>query len=196
MELLDLNRSVVVAIDYQGKLMEMIYRPQLVVSAAIRVLKLAELFQVPVILTEQYPQGLGVTHPEIRSAFDGLTTSKRYMDKTSFGCAGDPHFEELLAELRPGVPVNQRQVVIMGIEAHVCVMQTVLELLRAGNQVHVLWEAVSGRGEEYRKWGLKRMLQAGAVITNHESMCFEWARDKNHGCFKGMNQILREGQLN
>jgi nicotinamidase-related amidase len=195
MELLDVNRSIVVAIDFQGKLMEMIYRPRLVIDAAIRVLKLADLFRVPVVLTEQYPQGLGVTHPEIRSAYDALSTEKRYMDKTSFGCAGDPKFEQLLAELRPGLAPAQRQVVVMGIEAQICVMQTVLELLNAGNQVSVLWDAVSGRGEEYRKHALGRMKQSGAVVTNHESMCFEWARDKNHACFKGMNLILREGQL-
>jgi nicotinamidase-related amidase len=195
MELLDVNRSILVVIDYQGKLMEMIHRPQLVIASAIRILKLADLFGVPVVLTEQYPQGLGATHPEIRATFDALSSKKLYLDKTSFGCCGDAQFEALLAEARPGLAPAQRQVLIAGIEAHVCVMQTVIELLRSGQQVHVLWEAVSGRGEEYRKYAFKRMQQAGAIITNHESMAFEWARDKNHGCFKGMNQILREGQL-
>lgn len=194
-ELLDAARSIVVVIDLQGRLMEMIHRPALVIAATNRLLQLAEVFQVPVVLTEQYPRGLGATHPEVRAAFDALQSPKRYLEKDAFGCCGDPQFEPTLAELRPGLAPEQRQVIIAGIEAHVCVMQTVIELLRQGQGVHVCWECVSGRGEEYRKHALKRMQQAGAVLTNHESVCFEWARDKNHPQFKAMNGILRSGQL-
>ena len=74
-------------------------------------------------------------------------------------------------------------------------MQTVLEALREGQQVHLLWEAVSGRGAEYRQWALERMQQAGAAITNHESLAFEWARHKDHPAFKAMSALLKEGQL-
>jgi nicotinamidase-related amidase len=194
-ELLDPNRSIVVVIDLQGKLMEMIHRPRLVIESTIRLLKLAELFQVPVVLTEQYPRGLGPTHPEVRAAYDALESPKQYLEKESFGCCGDPNFEPALASMRPGIAPEQRQLVIAGIEAHVCVTQTVIELRRMGQGVFLCWECVSGRGEEYRKWALKRMQQAGAVITNHESVCFEWARDKNHPQFKAVNNLLKGGQL-
>jgi nicotinamidase-related amidase len=195
MELLNVNRSIVLVIDLQGKLMEMIERPALVVAATRRLLKIAELFQVPVVMTEQYPQGLGGTHPEVRAAFDALTVPKRFLDKTSFGCCGDPNLERLFQEVRPGLGNAQRQFVVAGIEAHICVMQTVIELLRDGSQVHLCWECISGRGAEYRKHALDRMVQAGAVLTNHESVAFEWARNKNHPQFKAMNQLFREGQL-
>lgn len=194
-ELLEIDRSLVVVIDEQGKLMEMVYRPELVRKATVRLMELADVFQVPVLLTEQYPGGLGGTHPEVRATFDALTTRKGYLDKTAFGCCGDPGFEKSMTELRPGLPPERRQIVVAGIEAHVCVMQTVVELLRSGNQVHLCWECISGRGEEYRRHALDRMRQAGAQITNHESVAFEWARDKNHPGFKAMNRILREGQL-
>ena len=92
------------------------------------------------------------------------------------------------------MPSGSRQIVVAGIEAHVCVMQTVIELLRAGSQVHVCWECVSGRGEEYCSHALERMRQAGAWITNHESVAFEWARGKDHPAFRAMNRLLREGQ--
>ena len=82
-----------------------------------------------------------------------------------------------------------------GIETHVCVMQTVLEALRGGQQVQVCWEATSGRGAEYRQWAFERMRQAGAVVTNHESVAFEWARDKDHPRFKDMSRLMKEGQL-
>jgi nicotinamidase-related amidase len=194
-ELLDASRSVLVVIDEQGKLIEMVYRSRLVIDATLRLLKLADLFGVPVILTEQYPQGLGPTHPEVKAAFDALAVPTRFIEKLAFGCCGDVNFEPALAQLRPGLPAEQRQVVVAGIETHVCVMQTVLPLLAEGSAVHVCWDAVSGRGEEYRKYGLKRMAQTGAVLTNHESVGFEWARTKEHACFKDMNRLFRDGQL-
>ena len=194
MDLLDVERSIVLIIDLQGKLMEMIERPALVRTAAIRLLRLAGLFGVPVVMTEQYPRGIGSTHPEIRAAFESLSGPKRLMEKTSFGCCGEPGFEQLLEELRPGLGPAQRQLVIAGIEAHVCVMQTVLELLRQGSQVHLCWECVSGRGSEYRRHALDRMVQGGAVLTNHESVGFEWARQKDHPAFKAMSGLFKEGQ--
>jgi isochorismate hydrolase len=81
------------------------------------------------------------------------------------------------------------------IEAHVCVMQTVIELRRRNNQVYVCWECVSSRGQEYRAHALERMQQAGAIITNHESVGFEWARHKDHSCFKSMSNLIKQGQL-
>ncbi len=195
MELLDVNRSIVLIIDLQGKLMEMIERPAMVIAATKRLLKLAELFAVPAVLTEQYPRGLGGTHPEIRGVFDSLTTPKRALEKTSFGCCGDLEFEEVLRSVRPRLDPTARQFVVAGIEAHICVMQTTLALLRQGSQVHLCWECVSGRGAEYRRHALDRMAQAGAVLTNHESVAFEWARDKNHAQFKAMNALFKEGQI-
>jgi nicotinamidase-related amidase len=195
MELLNVDRSIVLIIDLQGKLMEMVERPGLVIAATKRLLKLADLFEVPVALTEQYPRGLGTTHAEVRSAFDAITVPKRHMGKTSFGCCGDPDFEKVLQEVRPGLAAAQRQIVVAGIEAHICVMQTVLELLRQGSQVYLCWECISGRGAEYRRHALDRMVQAGAVLTNHESVAFEWARDKNHPQFREMSSLFKEGQL-
>ena len=193
-ELLDSNRSAVVVIDLQGKLLEMTYRWELAVKATTRLIRLAEIFRRPVILTEQYPGGLGPTHPDIRTAYDALETEKRYVDKVSFGCCGDAGFNLAVEDVFVDVPAEQRQFVIAGIETHVCVMQTVLELLRTGGQVHVCWECVTGRGEEYRRHALERMEQAGARMTNHESVAFEWARTKDHESFRAMNKVLREGQ--
>lgn len=195
MSRLHLERSVVVIIDMQGKLMEIIHRPELVVAGTERLLRLADLFRVPVVLTEQYPKGLGPTHAEIREVFEGLETESRRLSKTSFGCCGEPAFEEALGELRPGLPARERQLVLAGIEAHVCVMQTALGLLEAGSEVHLCWECVSGRGEEYRRHALDRMQQAGAVLSNHESVGFEWALSKEHPAFSEMSRIFREGQI-
>jgi nicotinamidase-related amidase len=193
-ELLDRSRSVLVVIDLQGKLVEIVEHPERVVAATKRLLALAGMFEVPVVLTEQYPKGLGPTHPEVRAAFDAVPVPKRTLEKTAFGSPGDPRFSALLDELRPRRPTGARQVVVAGIEAHVCVMQTVLELLRGGDQVHVVWDAVSGRGAEYVRHALARMAQAGAVVTNHESAGFEWMRDKNHARFRQVSALFKEGQ--
>ncbi len=195
-ELLDVSRSVLSVIDLQGRLMEMIHRPRLVIDTTLRLLTLADMFRVPVVLSEQYPEGLGGTHPEVLAAYDGLTTWKRLVKKTSFGCCGDAGYRNALAEARPGLAPGRLQVVVAGIEAHVCVMQTVLELRQRDVGVFLSWEAVSGRGEEYRKHALERMAAAGASVTNHESVGFEWARDKGHACFKRMSTLFRGGQLN
>ena len=194
MSLLDSTRSILVVIDFQGKLVQMVHRPGLVLETTRRLLSLAELFSVPVVLTEQYPRGLGTTEASIRAIYDALSTPKYFLEKTAFGCCGDSGFEALLQMARPGLPPKKRQIIVAGIEAHVCVMQTVLELLDAGNEVHLCWDAISGRGEEYRKHALERMAAAGATITNHESAAFEWARDKNHAAFKTMSALMKEGQ--
>ncbi|HVS12768.1 MAG TPA: isochorismatase family protein [Thermoanaerobaculia bacterium] len=195
MGLLERDRSVVLAIDLQGKLMEMIHRPELVVSATRRLLRLADLFAVPVVLTEQYPRGLGPTHPELLADFERLAVERRRVEKGGFSCCGEPGFEQALAELQPGSSRGRLQVVIAGIEAHVCVLQTVLGLIEQGVDCHLCWECVSGRGAEYRQWALARMQQAGAAITNHESVGFEWARTKDHPRFKEMSQLFKGGQL-
>ena len=194
MELLDVRRSVLVVIDLQGKLVEMVHRPRLVLEATVRLLKLAGMFGVPVILTEQYPKGLGPTHPDVKAAYDALAGPKELVDKTSFGCCGDPAFEKALATLLPGRKAKERQVVVAGIEAHVCVTQTVFGLLETGHGVYLSWDAVSSRGEEYRRHALERMAAAGAQVTNHESVAFEWMRDKVHPSFKAVSTLFKEGQ--
>lgn len=194
MELLDSSRSILVVIDLQGKLVEMVERPAMVKETTRRLLRLADLFQVPVVLTEQYSKGIGPTHPDIRAAYDAVTAPKFFLEKTAFGCCGDAGFESLLAQSRQGLAADRRQIVVAGIEAHVCVLQTVLELLRAGSQVHLCWDAVSGRGAEYLRHALARMAAAGATITNHESVAFEWARDKDHPAFKAVSALLKAGQ--
>jgi len=194
-QMLDAERSLVVIVDLQGKLVDMIVHRDRVLAATVRLIRLADAFHRPVVLTEQYPEGLGLTHPDVRAAFDALAVGTRYVSKNAFGCCGEPRFEQAIRELLPDVPPERRQIVLAGIEAHVCVMQTALELLRAGSDVHVAWDCVSGRGEEHRRHALDRMQQAGAVITNLESVGFEWARTKEHSAFKAMNRLFREGQI-
>ena len=194
MDLLDASRSTLLLIDLQGKLVHAVHRPAMVLEATRRLVKLAQWFAVPVILSEQYPKGLGPTEPGLLQAVEALAPPALRLVKDSFSCCGDPAFAGLLEQARPGLARDRHQVVVAGIEAHVCVLQTVLELRAAGHPVHVCWDAVSGRGEEYRAHALERMAAAGAVLTNHESVGFEWARHKDHAAFKAMSALFKEGQ--
>lgn len=194
MELLDARRSVLILIDFQGRLVEIVEEKTRLLAVAKRLLRLAEMFTVPAVLMEQYPKGIGPTHPGIRAAFDAAPIPKKVLEKTTFSGCAHPGFAALLDEIRPPNGEAPRQLVVGGVEAHVCVMQTVIGLLRRGEQVHVCWDAVSGRGPEHVRRALDRMAQAGAVITNHESVGFEWARDKNHPRFREMSDLFKQGQ--
>jgi nicotinamidase-related amidase len=194
MPLLDANRSILVLIDLQGKLVHQVYRSTMVLEVAHRLLTFADLFAVPVVLTEQYPKGIGPTEAGLRERFDALACPTFLVPKTAFSCCGDAGFLEALDRARPGLAPGQRQIVVAGIEAHVCVVQTVLQLREAGSQVQVCWDGVSGRGAEYRQHALERMAAAGATLTNHESVAFEWARHKDHPGFKALSALLKEGQ--
>ncbi len=103
MELAQADRSILVVIDLQGKLVEKVHRSPLVLAATHRLLEFAQLFSVPVVLTEQYPRGLGPTHPELLARFEALSVPKRRFEKGAFGRFGEPGFEESLAEVRPGL---------------------------------------------------------------------------------------------
>lgn len=200
MPVLEVERSIVTMIDMQGKLMSMIDRPEQVLESASRLLKLAALFQVPVVVTEQYPKGLGPTHPELAALVEANQAPTRRLEKDSFSCCQEPSFDSAMTDLLPDQA--DRHLVVAGIEAHICVVQTVLELLdrRVAGQhevvgdVFVCWDCVSGRGAEYRRWAFERMQQAGATITNCESVGFEWARNKDHPQFRTMSGLFRQGQ--
>lgn len=172
--------------------MDMVYKPEKLIQSAIRIIRLSEIFQVPVILSEQYPQGLGRTKEMILKEYEKLKTEKRYIDKTSMGLLGDEKFLKFVKELKPDIEIKDIHFIITGIEAHICVNQTVQELLNLNAKVFLVEEAISCRGEKVREYAFLRMAQSGAFITNGESVGFEWARDKNHPKFKEMSNLLKE----
>jgi nicotinamidase-related amidase len=202
------DRAVLLCIDVQGKLAEMVHESDRLRVHVSKMMRLAGLFEVPVVLTEQYPKGLGPTVPELLEIYDGLSVEKHRVEKNAFGCCGEPGFDDLLrrvarersvigrsAPARGGaapLPPARSEIVVVGMETHVCVQQTVLELLRQGFRVVVVADAVSGRVPEYHELALTRFRQCGAVITCYESVAFEWARTKEHACFKQMSAIVKE----
>jgi len=199
------DSSVVVVIDLQERLLPLIDGYERLTKNMVKLIRLAGLFGVPVILTEQYPQGLGRTTPVVKEAFDALTTEKHFVVKDSFSCNLEPTFIEKLVEIEQRMLVAQSRimindgirprpidVIIAGIESHVCVWQTVMGLLPLEYYVRVVHDCVGSRDAANKKWALLSMLAMGALVTSHESVAFEWARDKNHPQFRAMNRMMKE----
>lgn len=175
--------SRLVLIDIQARLAEAIHpelRSRAIANSAI-LAQAAQELGIPVTVTRQYPKGLGELVPELASA---LSAGQEMIDKTSFSCCGtDPFLAALEGE--------RRQVVLAGMETHVCVLQTAHDLLERGYKVFVLEDAVCSRRELNHQNALARLRQAGAIISNTESVLFEWLRDARHEQFKTLSQLIK-----
>jgi len=153
-----------------------------VVRAAGRLAQAAGQLEIPVLVSEQYPRGLG---PTVAPLAAQLPASARVLDKTSFSCCGDSGLLDALKSAR------RPQVVVCGMETHVCVLQTALDLLGAGFTPFVVEDAVCSRDPAHKANALHRLRQAGAVVTNHESVIFEWLRDARHSQFKALSALIK-----
>lgn len=200
LNLCDADNAILIIIDAQGKIFRMAYNTEQLSLNIGKAMKLADLYKVPVILTEQYPKGLGETVPELKEVFDALSTHKRFVVKNYFGCCGEPGFTEIVRELANGVRSTRNgetgrpvDIIVAGIETHVCVQQTVLELLKLGYRVILLEDCSGSRLEQYHNIAIKRFRQCGAIISNFESLGFEWTRTKDNPNFKAMSAIAKEG---
>ncbi|XP_057618151.1 isochorismatase domain-containing protein 2A [Chionomys nivalis] len=171
--------SILFLCDLQEKFRPSIaYFPQ-IVSVAARMLKVARLLDVPVLLTEQYPQGLGPTVPELGA--QGI----KPVSKTCFSMV--PTLQKEL-DGRPQL----RSVLLCGIETQVCILNTALDLLERGLQVHVVVDACSSRSQVDRLVALARMRQSGAFLSTSETLILQLVRDAAHPQFKEIQKIIKE----
>ena len=151
-----------------------------VIKSAGVLVQASNLLAIPMIVTEQYPQGLGETVQELSQY---LLNSKP-ITKSVFSACGEPKFNQQLHR-------DKTQIIIIGMETHICVLQTALDLLAQGKQVFVVEDAVISRDANNQSNALKRLLSAGCVITNTESVLFEWLGDANHEAFKTLSKLIR-----
>jgi len=146
-------------------------------------LQAARLLNLPTLVTEQYPKGLGHTEAEVAQYFPDAVG---VVCKTCFASSGAAEFNTAL-DTHP----DRHQVILAGMEAHVCVLQSAMELLGRGYQVFVVEDAVSSRDDANRHNAMARLRQAGAVVTNTESVLFEWLRDATHPQFKAVTALIK-----
>lgn len=142
----------------------------------------ADRLGIPVTVSEQYPKGLGPTDARIATA---IPPAARRIEKTCFSCADAEGFAPVIDDAR------RRQVILAGMESHVCVLQTAMDLLAAGFHPFVVEDAVCSRKLENYENALQRLQAAGAVIATAESVVFEWLRDARHEHFKALSAMVR-----
>jgi len=165
--------------DIQERFLPVITSVDAVIVNAQRLAKASEILNVPLVVTEQYPKGLGKTTDEIP-----IGHAKIVVEKTKFSMVV-PEVEAVLEEL------EAKQIVVFGVETHVCVQQTVLDLLKRGLEVFVVADASSSRSQTDRAFALERLRVAGAIVTTTESILFQLIADKQHPNFKEIQNLVK-----
>ena len=178
------NDSVLAVIDIQERLGAAMPTKVLnrVVQNTSLLCRSAELLEVPVAITEQYPAGLGATNPDVLNA---TPDSAPVLEKTTFSAHGSDGFASWVQDS------GRRSVILSGMEAHVCILQTALDLAAAGHQVYVVEDAICSRRLENYQNAIDRLRQSGISITSAESVVFEWLGDARHPHFKAIQGLLR-----
>ena len=179
--MLEVKNSALIVIDVQEKLARVMHGKDRFVANLEMLVNGMRILEVPVLLSEQYPQGLGKTIPEISQALEGNTA----ISKTSFSCCGNERFTSALNSM------ERRQLIIAGIEAHICVYQTAVDLVTLGYEVYVASDAVSSRTLENKNVGLALMEKAGAVISSVESILFELLKQAGGDKFRAISRLVK-----
>ncbi|MFA7229591.1 MAG: isochorismatase family protein [Melioribacteraceae bacterium] len=175
------KNAALLVIDIQERILPVIFENGRVVENSIKLINGFKIMNLPVYFTEQYPKGLGVTESRIKSALEPLEA----INKMTFSCSGAGDLFEQFS--KKGI----EQIVVCGIEAHVCVTQTVLDLLAIDFQVHVAADAVSSRRKFDYETALRRMEKNGAEITLTESVLFELLEVCGTDEFKAVSKLVK-----
>jgi nicotinamidase-related amidase len=179
--MLGLESTVLIMIDIQGRLLNVMYEKDALLENARKLLQGLQILEVPVILTEQNPKGLGPTQPELTQIIPEIAP----IPKFCFSCYQDAGFHQALHDIK------RKQVLVCGIEAHICVYQTVSGLLNAGYEVQVVADVVSSRSMRNRDIALARMQSDGAKLTSTEMVLFELLQTAKSPKFKEIQQVIK-----
>jgi nicotinamidase-related amidase len=179
---LDPDHAILLIVDMQEKFQPTIHNFDAIVARTAIVIQAAALLKVPILVAEQYPQRLGATVAPIKAALPADVTP---MDKTIFSSCGSGALAERLEQL------GRKQVMLCGIETHVCMNQTAHDLLLDGYQVHVLADCTSARTVADREVGLAKMYRSGAFPSTSEMAIFELLRDSKHEHFKAISKLIK-----
>lgn len=201
--LIDVDASQLVLVDYQSRLMPAMWEADGVVANAVRLAKLAALLEVPAFYTEQNPSGLGNTVPDVKAAL--AEAHAKVLNKMQFSAMEEGLGEWLRPPSKPvqgnarslpkhlqKPPASERStIIIAGCEAHICLMQTALDLLEDEFEVWVVTDACSSRTERNRDAAFDRLAGAGAELLTTEMVAFEWIRTAEHPVFKEVQALIK-----
>lgn len=178
--LLERDRSLLLMVDIQERLLPAMAEAATVVKNGGRLLEAARTLAVPVVVSEQYPAGLGRTVPELAN----LAPANAVHEKMEFSCFANPG-------LRAALSSEGRQTVIFGIEAHVCVLQTAIEMAVDRRDVTIVVDAIGSRANDSKELALRRMQDAGVRLATTEMVLFEWLRQAGTPEFKMISRLIR-----
>jgi nicotinamidase-related amidase len=176
--LIDINRSCLLVIDIQEKLIRAVDECETVIANSAWLIKIATRLGVPLLASEQYPQGLGQTVPALRQ----LMPPESIMAKTHFSCTAEP------ACLQRISACGRQQFILIGIETHVCVLQTALGLLEQGKMAYVVADCTSSRRSQDAELALARMRAQGVGIISREMVVFEWLHKAGTSQFREISR--------
>ena len=175
------DNCVLVIIDIQEKLLKAVYNPDFVLNSSVKIAKAASILNIPTIITEQYPKGLGYTVKAIKTVSANINP----IEKTAFSAMKEEKFYEQIKSY------GKKQILICGIETHICVLQTAAELSSKGYEVYVLKDACSSRKEFEHNTGIELLTQYGSKITCSEIAIFEWLESSKHPNFKKIQALIK-----
>jgi len=179
--MLTFENTVLLVVDVQGRLAHLMCEKEALFESVQKIIKGMQILDIPILWTEQNPEGLGATIPEIAH----LLSNIQPIPKLSFSCCGNERFMQALKAM------NCKQVLITGIEAHICVYQTAVDLINLGYEVQVVADAVSSRTFENKGIGLEKMKDGGASLTSTETALFELLKIAEGPKFKEIIKIVR-----
>ena len=178
--MLNQDNTLIIGIDIQDKLVNMLKNNSAISTNCIKLLRAANILDIPTILTEQYPKGLGSTIADIKSIYEFKT-----LEKTSFSAYSTNEIKDEIKKY------NAKNILIFGIETHICVYQTVIELLENNYNVYVVNDCSSSRNEFNHSTALELMKQNGAKITSLEIVLFEFLKSSKHPNFKEVQNLIK-----
>jgi nicotinamidase-related amidase len=178
---LDAANTLLLLIDFQERLFPVMHDKEKLLQNTVKLVKGAKVLEIPIILTEQYPKGLGPTIPEIKE----LIADIKPVEKVCFSCTDEPAFNEALKSLK------RKQILIAGIESHICVYQTAMALAREGYEVQVVADCVASRDPENKTTVFTRFRMAGILPTTTEMALFELVKVAQGDKFKQISSIVK-----
>ena len=182
--LIDSSNCSLLLIDVQTKLFPKISEAQPLENSILDCLEVFYTLNVPIFFSEQYPKGLGFT---IDKVLEKLLSYKAYkFEKTSFSC-----FPNTLESCKAGKVLKTKQIILIGIETHICVLQTALDLKEKGYEVFIISEAVGSRKTYDKEFAIKRMINNGIHVITFEMMLFELLRDSSNKHFKNLSSLIK-----
>lgn len=175
------DNTIAVVVDVQEKLFPFISENEKLSDNIVKLIKGLKALGIEIIVTVQYSKGLGETIKPVKEALGTF----QHLEKMSFSCCGFPDFMEIIKNS------GKKNIIVCGIESHVCVLQTTLDLLESGFQPVLIEDCVSSRNLNDKKFAIKRMRQEGAIISTYESILFELLEVSGTDTFKAISKIVK-----